>query len=141
MPLGALRESPHALLQNFSLCRFNIEKGIRTNSFFRYFAIHAKVEFVSCEKYYLVGLLFLKTVVTIVSTFQANVMLEYDLEEGDELLRKKKTKAEQNLKQTNFLIDNIRENVTTIEVNMARVYNWDVRRRQAEKEKLGIAAQ
>jgi len=70
----------------------------------------------------------------------ANVMLEYDLDEGDELLRAKKIKAEQNLKQTNMLIDSIRENVTTIEVNMARVYNWDVRRRQAEKEKLGLAA-
>jgi len=70
----------------------------------------------------------------------ANVMLEYDLEEGDELLRSKKTKAEQTLKTTNTLIDSIRENVTTIEVNMARVYNWDVKRRQAEKEKLGLAA-
>ena len=56
-------------------------------------------------------------------------MLEYDLAEGEELLRSKKTKAEQTLKQTTVLIDSIRENITTIEVNMARVYNWDVKRR------------
>jgi prefoldin subunit 5 len=68
----------------------------------------------------------------------ANVMLEYDLEEGYELLTTKKAKAEQSLKSTNALIDHVRENVTTIEVNMARVYNWDVKRRQAEKEKLGL---
>jgi len=70
----------------------------------------------------------------------ANVMLEYDLGEGDELLRSKKTKAEQTLKQTTTLIDSIRENITTIEVNMARVYNWDVKRRQQEKEKAGLAS-
>ena len=27
----------------------------------------------------------------------------------------------------------IRDQMTTLEVNMARVYNWDVKRRQAEK--------
>jgi len=68
----------------------------------------------------------------------ANVMLEYDLEEGYDLLKGKRDKADQTLKSTNTMIDSIRENVTTIEVNMARVYNWDVKRRQAEKEKAGI---
>jgi len=67
-------------------------------------------------------------------------MLEYDMAEGEALLRDKTAKAEESLKMTNCLIDNIREQITTIEVNMARVYNWDVKRRQAEKEKAGIVS-
>nr|QBH72846.1 prefoldin subunit [Isotomurus palustris] len=65
----------------------------------------------------------------------ANVMLEYGLDEGEALLKEKQQKAENSLKATNDLIDDVRENVTTLEVNMARIYNWDVKRRQAEKEK------
>jgi len=65
----------------------------------------------------------------------AKVMLEYDLDEGEELLVSKKAKAESNLKATQDIIDNVREQITVTEVNMARIYNWDVKRRQAEKEK------
>ena len=65
-------------------------------------------------------------------------MLEYDVEEGEALLCEKKAKAEESLKITNALIDGIREQITTVEVNMARIYNWDVKRRQAEKQKAGI---
>jgi len=65
----------------------------------------------------------------------ASVMLEYTLEEGDTLLKQKLQKAENSLETTNLIIDSIRENVTTMEVNMARIFNWDVKRRQAEKEK------
>lgn len=67
-------------------------------------------------------------------------MLEYSLEEGETLLREKCSKAEESMCMTNALIDSIREQMTTIEVNMARIYNWDVKRRQAEKEKAGITA-
>lgn len=62
-------------------------------------------------------------------------MLEYDPDEGQELLVSKKAKAETNLKATQEIIDNVREQITVTEVNMARIYNWDVKRRQAEKEK------
>ncbi len=62
-------------------------------------------------------------------------MLEYDMDEGEELLVSKKAKAEINLKATQEIIDNVREQITVTEVNMARIYNWDVKRRQAEKEK------
>ncbi|CAL8139662.1 unnamed protein product [Orchesella dallaii] len=65
----------------------------------------------------------------------AKVMLEYDMDEGEELLVSKKAKAESNLKATQDIIDNVREQITVTEVNMARIYNWDVKRRQAEKEK------
>jgi len=67
-------------------------------------------------------------------------MLEYDLDEGEELLVSKKAKAETNLKATQDIIDNVREQITVTEVNMARIYNWDVKRRQAEKEKGKVAS-
>jgi len=70
----------------------------------------------------------------------ANVMLEYDLDDGEQLLVSKKAKAETNLKATQEIIDNVREQITVTEVNMARIYNWDVKRRQAEKEKGGKAS-
>lgn len=69
----------------------------------------------------------------------ASVMLEYSLEEGEALLKAKNQKAEKSLEMTNVLIDSLRENITTLEVNMARIFNWDVKRRQLEKEKAGIA--
>jgi len=70
----------------------------------------------------------------------ANVMLEYDMEDGEQLLVSKKAKAETNLKATQEIIDCVREQITVTEVNMARIYNWDVKRRQAEKEKGGKAS-
>jgi len=70
----------------------------------------------------------------------ANVMLEYDMDEGEQLLVSKKAKAETNLKKTQDIIDTVREQITVTEVNMARIYNWDVKRRQAEKEKGGKAS-
>jgi hypothetical protein len=66
---------------------------------------------------------------------QANVMLEYELDEGESLLKEKQAKSLSNLEATNKMIDDVRENITTMEVNMARIFNWDVKRRQAEKEK------
>jgi len=68
----------------------------------------------------------------------ASVMLEYTLEEGETLLSSKLEKAEKSLETTNLLIDALRENITTLEVNMARIFNWDVKRRQAEKEAAGL---
>ena len=63
-------------------------------------------------------------------------MLEYSYEEGERLLKEKEDKAKKSLETTNELIDVTRENITTLEVNMARIFNWDVKRRQAEKAQL-----
>nr|CAG4652319.1 EOG090X0IRH [Triops cancriformis] len=63
----------------------------------------------------------------------ANVMLEYSLEDAEALLKKNLTAA---LKQETHVqddLDFLRDQMTTTEVNMARVYNWDVKRRQAAK--------
>lgn len=61
----------------------------------------------------------------------ANVMLEYPLDEADVLLRQNMESAVQNLKCLEHDQDFLRDQLTTTEVNMARVYNWDVKRRQA----------
>jgi len=65
----------------------------------------------------------------------ANVMLEYSIEEAETLLTKNLNTAQKNLAQIDIDLDYLRDQITTTEVNMARVYNWDVKRRQAEKEK------
>jgi prefoldin subunit 5 len=71
----------------------------------------------------------------------ANVMLEYDLEEAIQLLETNLKAAETSLKQTGNDLDAIRDGITTLEVNMARVYNYDVRLRRMEREKGPVADQ
>jgi len=63
----------------------------------------------------------------------ANVMLEYTLEDAEKLLTQNITAAERNLGYVNHDLDFLRDQFTTTEVNMARVFNWDVKRRQALK--------
>lgn len=60
----------------------------------------------------------------------ANVMLEYTLDEAEKLLSKNLEAANRNLTQIDIDLDYLRDQITTTEVNMARVYNWDVKRRQ-----------
>ncbi|XP_014663389.1 PREDICTED: prefoldin subunit 3-like [Priapulus caudatus] len=61
----------------------------------------------------------------------ANVMLEYSTGEAETLLAKNHQAANESLAQIEEDLDFIRDQYTTTEVNMARVYNWDVKRRQA----------
>ncbi|GFY17373.1 prefoldin subunit 3 [Trichonephila clavipes] len=65
----------------------------------------------------------------------ANVMLEYTLTDAKALLSKNLQTATKNLSQLEDDLDFLRDQLTTTEVNMARVYNWDVKRRAADKEK------
>lgn len=63
----------------------------------------------------------------------ANVMLEYSLDDAQELLIKNIEAAKKNLGFVEHDLDFIRDQFTTTEVNMARVYNWDIKRKQAAK--------
>ncbi|KAK3923079.1 Prefoldin subunit 3 [Frankliniella fusca] len=63
----------------------------------------------------------------------ANVMLEYTLEDAKNLLTKNIEQAKKNLGYVEHDLYFLRDQFTTTEVNMARVYNWDVKRRQAAK--------
>lgn len=63
----------------------------------------------------------------------ANVMLEYSLADAEKLLSSNMASAKKNLNCVEHDLDYLRDQCTTTEVNMARVYNWDVKRRQASK--------
>ncbi|XP_037082711.1 prefoldin subunit 3-like [Pollicipes pollicipes] len=63
----------------------------------------------------------------------ANVMLEYSLDDANTLLSENLNNAQKNLSQVDHDLDFLRDQFTTVEVNMARVYNWDVKKRQAAK--------
>uniref|UniRef100_A0A3Q3AZ09 Prefoldin subunit 3 n=1 Tax=Kryptolebias marmoratus TaxID=37003 RepID=A0A3Q3AZ09_KRYMA len=63
---------------------------------------------------------------------KANVMLEYDIDEAQALLEKNLSTASRNLETLEEDLDFLRDQFTTTEVNMARVYNWDVKRRSKD---------
>ncbi|ODV90258.1 hypothetical protein CANCADRAFT_1989 [Tortispora caseinolytica NRRL Y-17796] len=65
----------------------------------------------------------------------ANVMLEYPIDEAVELLTERLDAANKNLKDCDEDLEFLREAITTIQVNTARVYNWDIQRRKAEKSR------
>ncbi|KAI1898201.1 hypothetical protein AGOR_G00069910 [Albula goreensis] len=62
----------------------------------------------------------------------ANVMLEYDIDEAQSLLEKNLATASRNLESLEEDLNFLRDQFTTTEVNMARVYNWDVKRRSKD---------
>ena len=64
---------------------------------------------------------------------QANVMLEYSTEEALQLLEKNLTVATKSMKDTQTDIDFCKDQITTVEVSMARVYNWDVHQRKKKE--------
>ncbi|OBA23864.1 Prefoldin, subunit 3 [Metschnikowia bicuspidata var. bicuspidata NRRL YB-4993] len=61
----------------------------------------------------------------------ADVMLEYPLDEAVELLNTRLQNNVQLLETVEEDLDFLRQNITTMEVNTARLYNWDVERRKA----------
>jgi hypothetical protein len=61
-------------------------------------------------------------------------MLTYPVSEALQLLTEKLSTAKANLKNCYEDLDYLREQITTMEVSIARVYNWDVGRRRKEKE-------
>lgn len=63
----------------------------------------------------------------------ANVMLEYSIDGAESLLTKNLATATKNLEDIENDLGFLRDQYTTLEVNMARVYNWDVKRRQVQK--------
>ena len=64
----------------------------------------------------------------------ANVMLSYPIDEAEELLKGKLQVAESSAEGCEEDLDFLREQITTLEVATARVYNWDVGVRRKERE-------
>ncbi|KAG0206388.1 peptide chain release factor 1 [Mortierella sp. GBA30] len=69
----------------------------------------------------------------------ANVMLEYPVEEAAELLASKLAAALKTLNNTDEDLAYLRDQITTMEVNTARVYNWDVKQRRLARAKAEAA--
>lgn len=64
----------------------------------------------------------------------ANVMLSYPIDEAEELLKGKLKAAQTSLSNCEEDLDFLREQITTMEVAVARVYNWEVVQKRKEKE-------
>lgn len=62
----------------------------------------------------------------------ANVMVAYPLDEAEELLQAKLNKAKESSKAAEEDLEFLSIQITTLEVAVARVHNWDV----AEKRRL-----
>ncbi|SCZ94203.1 BZ3500_MvSof-1268-A1-R1_Chr12-2g03751 [Microbotryum saponariae] len=60
----------------------------------------------------------------------ANTMLSYPLSAALSLLSEKLITAQASLRNVREDLDSLREQITITEVNVARVYNWDVKRRR-----------
>lgn len=64
----------------------------------------------------------------------ADVMLEYPLDEAVDLLQLRLLNNKSLLEIVEEDLDFLRQNITTMEVNTARLYNWDVERRKKLRE-------
>ncbi|KAI9268778.1 Prefoldin subunit-domain-containing protein [Sporodiniella umbellata] len=71
----------------------------------------------------------------------ANVMLEYSCEEAKDLLTSKLDTAKNSRKNTMEDLEFLRSQITTMEVNTARVYNWDVKQRRILREQQAMSSQ
>jgi len=60
-------------------------------------------------------------------------MLSYKIPEAIDLLRGKMQSATNSLETTIEDLEFLREQITIMEVNIARVYNWDVKRRREKR--------
>ncbi|KAH6686831.1 prefoldin subunit 3 [Plectosphaerella plurivora] len=71
----------------------------------------------------------------------ANVMLSYEIDEAETLLEGKLATAKLSLSNCEEDLEFLREQITTMEVAIARVYNWEVVQKRKEKgdEKTGTA--
>lgn len=96
----------------------NEKKGVTEKSnFLLSAALYAKAEIPPTEEVFL--------------WLGANVMLSYSTSEALELLSKNNSSAAKNLTSIDKDLDYLRDQITTTEVTMARLYNWDVKKRRA----------
>jgi prefoldin subunit 5 len=63
----------------------------------------------------------------------ANVMLEYTYDEAIDLLSSKLEKAKKEMLENNDNLSFVRNQIITSEVNISRIYNWDVRKKRQER--------
>lgn len=61
-------------------------------------------------------------------------MLEYTYDEAIDLLSTKLTKANKDLEDTTEDLALIRNQIITSEVNISRIYNWDVKKKREDRK-------
>ncbi|KAL5624980.1 hypothetical protein BROUX41_005040 [Berkeleyomyces rouxiae] len=71
----------------------------------------------------------------------ANVMLAYPVDEAETLLTGKLSAAKTSESNFEEDLDFVREQITTMEVALARVYNWDVVQKRKNKTEKGEASE
>ncbi|KJE93660.1 prefoldin [Capsaspora owczarzaki ATCC 30864] len=70
----------------------------------------------------------------------ANVMLEYDIDEAQTLLQGNLQKAQRNSDQLGEDLGFVKEQLTTMEVNIARLHNWGVAQKKKDKQNAAAPA-
>lgn len=60
-------------------------------------------------------------------------MVEYGIDEAKTLLTDKLSMAKKSVDSLKQDLEFLREQITTMEVNIARIYNYDVKRRREQK--------
>ena len=70
----------------------------------------------------------------------ANVMLEYPLDEAKELLETNVHACESGLEANARDLAVLKDNMTIVEVNMSRIYNYDVRKRRNAENQAAVKA-
>ena len=61
-------------------------------------------------------------------------MVEYPLEEAKEVLSNNLNTANRNMEQVSNDLKFLKSQITTTEVNVARIYNYDVKQRRKARE-------
>ena len=89
-------------------------------------------DFLLAEGVYAKGCI--KGVKTVNLWLGANVMLEYTLEEARELLATNFSNCKANLKTNEEDLAYMKDSITTLEVSVARCFNYDVERRRKAKD-------
>ena len=117
-----MKEKVPELEKSLSLVQSLIEKQENqiTNGVVRYNlvdSIYAKAEID-----YTVGIVYL--------WLGANVMLEYTYNEAIQFLQTNFSRAATELQHVNVDLSFIRDQIVTTEVNISRIYNWDVRQKR-----------
>eukprot|EP00033_Pygsuia_biforma_P002083 GCRY01002313.1.p1 GENE.GCRY01002313.1~~GCRY01002313.1.p1 ORF type:complete len:192 (+),score=43.66 GCRY01002313.1:43-618(+) len=69
-----------------------------------------------------------------------NTMVEYTYDEAKQFLEKNLDTATRNLENTSKELEFLKEQITTMEVNIARVYNFDVKRKRAQQQVEGASS-
>jgi len=65
----------------------------------------------------------------------ANVMVSYSYDEAIELLSNNLSQGKKSLENYSKDLDYLKDQITVTEVNVARVFNWDVKERRKNKNK------